>query len=315
MSASDKTVVHVYLDKSFGFGDYLRGSICIAQEVKRYNFNLKLDVSGHPIHHYMANVEVFQPSTVHKLFHSVDPIETMAKVLDEFKASKDRILYIATNFFYNAPALTQEVKDYVNSSLKWKEEYYTKAYLSLPLPCYSVLHIRCSDDNFINMGSLIESIANLSLEHDTLVLSSDYAVKKKLENKYGYFVLDNKPSHCAFSTDVAELESVVTDYIILSKSKSTTCISFYGHGSGFSEQCSVLHNIPYKVIVQEDPAPEQPAVPNFDKVCVVEPTRKPPPELFKANTQGVMFNKAVQFPKKDMPRMSTAPARRSFKIF
>lgn len=45
--------------------------------------------------------------------------------------------------------------------------------------------------------------------------------------------------------DVNELESTIIDYIILSKSSHTYCISFYHHGSGFSEHCSVLNNIPY----------------------------------------------------------------------
>lgn len=317
MIASNKTLVHVYLDKSFGFGDYLRGSICMAQQAKRYNFNLKLDVSGHPIHHYMAKVEQFNPVNVQKLFNCIDSVETMAYLLNKFQTSTETTLYVASNFFYELP-LSQEVKDFVNSSLEFKEEYYYKTAVSLPLPAYSVLHVRCSDDHFIEMDSLLKNIATLSLDCETLVLSSSYALKKNLESIYGFFVLDNKPSHCAFSTDVSELESVVIDYIILSKSKSTKCISFYGHGSGFSEHCSVLHDVPYQLIVQENPVvvPPPPIQPpplaiDFNKVVVTEP---PNPVLFKANTQGMLFKASIH-PQKKMPSVNKTHPRRSFAMF
>ena len=50
------------------------------------------------------------------------------------------------------------------------------------------------------------------------------------------------------SKDYSELESTILEYIILSKSSNIVCFSYYGHGSGFSEQCAVLNNIPYMVI-------------------------------------------------------------------
>lgn len=323
MIASNKTLVHVYLDKSFGFGDYLRGSICMAQQAKRYNFNLKLDVSGHPIHHYMAKVEQFNPVNVQKLFNCIDSVETMAYLLNKFQTSTETTLYVASNFFYELP-LSQEVKDFVNSSLEFKEEYYYKTAVSLPLPAYSVLHVRCSDDNIINMDELMKSIDELSLESDTLLLSSSYDLKKDLQKKRGYSVVDDKPVHCAFSDDVTGLESVVTDYIILSKSKKTTCISFYGHGSGFSEQCSVLHNVPYHMITQEPPpfvslhdVVKPPVLNQHRNVAYVNKNitgQQPDPNTFKANTVYRLFNAPMNLQKK-MPSLNKTHPRRSFAMF
>jgi hypothetical protein len=308
---SEKTLVHVYLPNSFGFGDYLRGSICMAQLAKHFHFNLKLDVSGHPIHHYMKNVEVFHPVKVHQLYHGIEPVSKAAELLNAFQASNETVLYVNSNFFYDVGSLTQEVKDLINSAVEFKPEYYQTAD-SLPLPSYTILHVRCSDEHAIQMDQLVENVDNLSLRCGTIVLSSCYEVKKELEKKYGFFVLNNKPAHCAFSADVAELESVVTDYIILSRSKSTTCYSFYSHGSGFSEHCSVLHNIPYRLIKEETrlvalvppvAAPLPPVAPPLpiksDNVVV---TASPPPTNVRS------------FEKK-MPTMMKAPMRRKFNIF
>ena len=47
-----KTIVHV-LDNSNGFGDFLRGSIILAQYAKYFNLNFKMDVSRHFISKFL----------------------------------------------------------------------------------------------------------------------------------------------------------------------------------------------------------------------------------------------------------------------
>lgn len=41
------------MDYSNGFGDYLRGSIILAQYAKYYNINFKMDMSKHYISEYL----------------------------------------------------------------------------------------------------------------------------------------------------------------------------------------------------------------------------------------------------------------------
>ena len=50
-----KTIVHV-LDNSNGFGDFLRGSILLAQYAKYFNLNFKTDVSRHAISKFLNNL-------------------------------------------------------------------------------------------------------------------------------------------------------------------------------------------------------------------------------------------------------------------
>jgi hypothetical protein len=63
---------------------------------------------------------------------------------------------------------------------------------------------------------------------------------------FGFYFIDTKPVHTSTVGLDVDLESEIVDYIILSRSCHTYCISFYEHGSGFSEQCSILNDIPYE---------------------------------------------------------------------
>ena len=79
-------------------------------------------------------------------------------------------------------------------------------------------------------------------------MSNNYELKKKLNNIFGFYFIDNKACHSANSANISnntDLESTIIDYIILSNSSKTFCISYYNNCSGFSKHCSVLNNIPY----------------------------------------------------------------------
>ena len=336
-----KTVFNVFLDKKFGFGDFIRGSICLAQLAKKYGLNLHIDLSQHPIQHYMMYVPKLEPTNVVEAFYGVNPEDTLVATLDKFISSSNNVLYVSTNFFYDAKTVTSDMKALVNSALQIKPEYHEKVRMLLPIQEYKVLHVRCSDENYIPMDKFLANMAKLSLDYNTMILSSDYAVKKTLIEQFGFFSIDNVPTHSAFSTDASQLESVIIDYIVLSKSLGTNCISFYGHGSGFSEQCSFLHNVPYSVTTLDQPEVERSvdrpvikfvATPHprkkmskFVKPSNIIPTyeeefNKHITKLLKSDAAPtsqaqVYYHMALHGEKRNMPTMNIAPVRRSFNIY
>lgn len=83
---------------------------------------------------------------------------------------------------------------------------------------------------------------------NTIIISNNENIKVKLHNLCGFYFINSKSYHTGKITHHKELEPTIIDYIILSKSSHTYCFSYYPHGSGFSEQCSVLNNIPYSVV-------------------------------------------------------------------
>jgi hypothetical protein len=253
---SKKTIIHV-LDHSNGFGDYLRGSIFLAQCAKFFNINLELDVSNHTIYNCIENNNETHNinNKIHSFYYSGDDNYTdkikLVLLINKFKKSNNTKLYITTNLNYNIKILTRDVVNFINSYFKFKNFYYDEVTKLFPLTDYKVLHIRCKDECFdgeFNDETLISKIIELQLNKNTIVISTNYSLKQKLNKLFGFYFIDTKVVHTAnTSNNSNDLYSTIIEYIILSKSSQTYCFSYYNHGSGFSEQCSVLNNVPYVV--------------------------------------------------------------------
>ena len=251
---SKKTIIHV-LDYSNGIGDYLRGSIFLAQCAKFFDVNLKLHVSKHNISDCIENKNETRniDNQIH-VFYYVDDNNYSNKIklfslINNFKKSNNTQLYITTNLNYNINIVTKDIQNFINSRFIFKKFYYDEVKKLFTLTNYNVLHIRCNDDYFncdFNDISLITKIKNLQLNNNTIVISNNYSLKQKLNKLFGFYFIDSKAVHTAkTSNNSNDLYSTIIEYIILSQSSQTYCFSYYKHGSGFSEQCSVLHNIPY----------------------------------------------------------------------
>ena len=243
----DKTIIHV-LDYCSDFGDFLRGSILLAEYAKHLNIQIKLNTSRHNLSTYLEKEIEEIPSTEHINIIPITktPENHLLPLFENFIKSDKDTIYIRTNYFYNKNLVTREVKEFINFSLKFKQEYYDKAKMLFSLKKYIVLYIRCQDDNFesvIDDDNLLCQIIKLQLNNDTLVISNNYLLKKKLNTLFGFHYIDNIAIHSS------KLESTILDYIILSKSHRTYCFSYYRHGNEFSEHCSILNNIPYSVIL------------------------------------------------------------------
>lgn len=148
--------------------------------------------------------------------------------------------------------VSDDIKNYINSTIKFKQIYYNKVNELFNLKKYNVLHIRCTDNNFntdFEDDYLLTEIIKLQLSSNTIVLSNNYKLKRIINKLFGFYFIDAKSVHTAtVNIDYTDLESTIIEYIILSNSSNTYCFSYYSHGNGFSEQCSVLNNIPYSVV-------------------------------------------------------------------
>ena len=268
---SNKTIEHI-LDKSNGFGDYLRGSILLAEYAKRYKIQFKMNISKHPLSNYLDKVDTNSHSVETKIelicFNGGESDDKLISLLDKFINSKEETLYITTNLYYNINLVTRDIKDYINTFFNFKEKYYTMAKELSKMDKYKIIHIRCQDDYFnkdFNSDKLLAEIIKLQFGPDTIVMSNNYSIKRKLNKIFGFHFIDTLAVHTVNVSDYKDLESTIIDYIILSKSYYTHCFSFYHHGSGFSEQCSILNDIPYKVVY-------------LPYMSIVQPNVKPTPE-------------------------------------
>jgi hypothetical protein len=248
-----KTIVHVF-EYSNGIADYLRGSILLAQSAKKYNLHFKLNVSPHSIHSCLKNECDAINSKVHSLLidHKLSPLNyKIVYLLEDFIKSNEKELYINTNIFYDRKLLTDDIKQYINSFFTFKSHYYEDVKRLFPLTTYQVLHIRCKDSEFTTRftdNNLLAEIIKLQLPVNTIVISNNYHLKQKIHKLFGFYYLDIPVNHIANTHEPEGLYSTIIEYIVLSKSSKTYCFSYYEHGSGFSEQCSILNDIPYSVV-------------------------------------------------------------------
>jgi hypothetical protein len=253
----NKIVCSVYCN-TYGFGDYLRGTIVLAYYAKYFGINLKMSMNMGSIGNYLNDPEInIQPSpeNIEKyIVRTCNPEEGLYDNLYlrfvKFMDSSEKILYIETNMLYNMKYPSQDIKEIINSCILFKPNYYDEAKQLFNLNKYNVLHVRVSDDCFTSnihnnkVVNLFKEIQKLKLSRDTIIISNNYNLKKRINTAFGFHFIDKVSKHTAQSNDI-DLE--VIEYIILSKSSHTLCFTHYGHGSGFSQQCSVLNNIPYQI--------------------------------------------------------------------
>jgi hypothetical protein len=239
-----KTIYSV-LDQTYGFGDFIRGSIQLAYLAKKNGLQFRMHLSNHPLQSFFVHVEPKTPPMIYYMHFGIQPEEHLVRLVEHFAASTQQEMYVATNFFYHKESIDEDLKTQINTMLEFKEQHF-----DTPLHQYQVLHVRTSDEHHIDFDRLAERVKTLNLTAEkTIVMSSDYETKRKLHEMFGFHYLETQPVHTAFTDDLAALANTVMDYTILSKSERTYCFSFYGHGSGFSEHCSFLNNIPYAVEV------------------------------------------------------------------
>jgi hypothetical protein len=170
-------------------------------------------------------------------------------VFKSFVDSNDTCIYVTTNLFYDIAQVTEADKEFICSSLKFKQSYYDIANKSIPLESYNIIHIRCNDEYFnkeFYSDKLMAEIAKLQWGPNTVILSNNSYITKKIHNLFGYLYRDIIPIHSGNNISSSDkFTDTILDYILLTKASKIHCFSYYHHGSGFSEQCAVLYTIPY----------------------------------------------------------------------
>jgi hypothetical protein len=248
-----KTIVHVYPAKFYsdkippGLGDFLRGSIFLAQYAKQEGIDFKIDLSNHNISNYLENTQVPSLLKPEEFFENYNkgPILTRLAL---FLNSKDERINLCTNVFYEPNLITSEIKDYINGEFKFKTKYYERVNSIIGGKQYTAVHVRCEDEYFykeFRSNKLMAAILNKKITGNTYIFSNNYHIKHRINSLFGFNYIQTRPTHTANINRHIGLEGTIIDYILLSKASKIYQFSFYSHGSGFSQQCAVLHNIPY----------------------------------------------------------------------
>jgi len=252
----EKTIIHVYPNNFIntvtppGLGDFLRGSIFLAQYAEKHKFLFKIDLSNHPLSKYLDEDSVpnlLQPREFNTDYDNINLIN----LLDNFVDSNDKEIVLNTNVFYNKQHLTEKIKDYIKSKLKFKQKYYDLEKKLVVYDKYDIIHVRCNDAFFVtnfDSDKLYVEILKKFKNHTNkiIVMSNNYYIKKKIKELFGFEYIHTKSVHTANVKKSDDLEGTVIDFIALTKAEKIYTYSFYQHGSGFSEQSAKLYDIPHE---------------------------------------------------------------------
>jgi hypothetical protein len=260
-----------------GLGDYLRGCVCLYQICNYLDIEFEM-VINHPMSKYLINQ---QNSSQNIDYNSIEfykdnnflPLDekkfttksdTFFRDFMMYLNSKDtEILYLFSNAFpiwkHGSEAITtirynicpsNEMINYVNQTLNQ---------LNMPLGGYNIIHIRSGDQHLLNGQKMkyekfrkIIYILEKNTKNDKryIVLSDNKNLKNYL-SKYPRFSVYNKEiTHLGENGAKSDhgIKNTLLDFFIMSRSSRIMSITAYQHGSGFSEWCSKIYNIPYKLL-------------------------------------------------------------------
>lgn len=265
---------HYINGRSPGFGDYLRGCICLYQISKVLNIEFDMDLSHHPLSSFLLNnnsnnIDYTNISFYYNL-NNINMQTTNPDFLNNFIDNLNTINEVTYSLFSNAfpiySEITQECKNFIKNKITPNnviEQNINDILNSMQLNKhnYSILHIRSgdnyliNDDNYnINYINKLYKIISQNTNNNTtyIILSDSIKLKKLIKLRFSNFYTELKQITHIGELSINTSESIIntlTDFYLMSYSQNIISISSYEWGSGFSEWCSIIYNIPYLKIV------------------------------------------------------------------
>ena len=177
----------------WGIGDMLRGAIGVFHLAKKYNLDLIIDKTFHPISKLLKQDK---HRYTEELYRIRDSIPTFMTAPDEaeyhicnFANSSSQLLCFYSNMTHASydKDITPELRRFMEHTLRPTDEF--EAYLDAHLPkhAYSILHYRLGDDELVRSGSspVDRAFIHLLTQYgETDIVISDSNTFKQYIRKY-----------------------------------------------------------------------------------------------------------------------------------
>jgi hypothetical protein len=269
-----------------GIGDYIRGCFTLLQIINSINLccgkNLKfeMDLRNHPISKYIVinNKDDTIKYDELKIYHNINLVKTN---LDTIHKNSVQFLTDFVDFANKMPPsiehfhtfccsyeifdkFTTYEKDIIKSNLI--PNYEMKAYideamdtLKISKKNYSVIHIRCPDEvsfpvldlNTEYLKKLDEEVQKNTVSNKPyLLLTNNNKIKTYLKKNQNLTMMFNEICHIGVGSTQSDqsVKDTLLDFYLLAYSNEITAFSHYIHGTGFSQECSKLYDVPFKLI-------------------------------------------------------------------
>lgn len=253
-------IVYMLPGPFWGLGDYLRGVFTTIGLCEEHGIPWELDYRHHPIHKWLTNQHCTPDDYVHadvSVFHLQDT-QTLVSLFPQLKTIERDIFYMTTNARY----LLQEIQEasrrrflesfHPNSELQQGIEM-ALARLDVQKGAFTAVHIRMGDSYLLHGKkdtTQFEKARCAILEllkgntRPVVVFSDCAAIKRYLSEKNGFLQSPSVPCHLSAEKDEKIVFATLVDFFLLGSAAQICQYSLYDHGTGFSDWCSEMFQIP-----------------------------------------------------------------------
>jgi hypothetical protein len=262
---------------SMGFGDYIRGSLCLIQICQLHNLQFDMNYYNHPVSKFLTNTTEndqlnIQSNTINyngvamftdnnfdrnnKTFHK--------KMIDLLNTIQTSHHYLFCNS-YPIVNPTDTQRRIVASKIQPNEVLQeaiknSMEKLGLQRGGYRVIHIRTGDRYLLNNAPLDKNLVSKVVQtinknitklspHKYLILSDNNELKKVLSTIYDkekFIIQINSITHLGEGAvkDDESVKNTLVDFFLMAQSNAIISMSPYFHETSFSKYCGILFGIP-----------------------------------------------------------------------
>lgn len=262
---------------SMGFGDYIRGSLCLIQIAQIHGLQFDMNYINHPVSKFLTNttnndqlsiesntinyngISMFTDNNFdrnNKTFHK--------KMIDLLNSVQTSHYYLFCNSYpIINPSDTQRrivaSKIQPNEVLQEAIKSSMEA-LGLERGGYRVIHIRTGDRYLLNNAPIDKNLISKVVQtinknvtrlssHKYLILSDNNELKKVLSTIYPknkFIIQINSITHLGEGAikDDESVKNTLIDFFLIAQSNAIISMSPYFHETSFSKYCGILFGIP-----------------------------------------------------------------------
>ena len=270
---------HYTNGNSMGFGDYIRGCLCLIQICQIHGLQFDMNYVNHPVSKFLTNTTINDELSIQSNSINYNGITMFTdnnfdrndktfhkRMVDLLNSVNTSHYYLFCNSFpivHPTPTQRRIVASKIQPNEVLQESIQgTMTELGLERGGYRVIHIRTGDRYLLNnakldanlinkvVSTINKNVAKLS-PFKYLILSDNNELKKVLANIYNdkeKFViqLGKSITHLGEGAvkDDESVKNTLVDFFLLAQSNAIISMSPYLHESSFSKYCGILFGIP-----------------------------------------------------------------------
>ena len=251
----DKTVIMVWKQSFFnlpknnfwGLGDLIRGTIGMFKLSKKYNFNIIVDLSLHPLSQFLKNDEHPYSNIIRENKDNIPfvmPNIAESYITNKLYSEHKNHICLCSNMpliSYDSDC-SSDLSDFIKNIFR-PNDLFSEYLLNFSRQDYSIIHYRLGDSSeLVDFQKAYEHLIKHYKKSDIFITDSQKF--KSIVSKDNIDMLKTKVCHIGYNECYEELRDTLVEFFTIMNSKKITSFSTYSWISGFVYAIHYIFNIP-----------------------------------------------------------------------